>query len=58
MALRLKPETREAWQRKVAEFEQRAAEWRPVPRAEPAAEKPKSLSRFDIYHEAWVDSEL
>lgn len=58
MALRLKPETREAWARthhEVWRKYQAQLDWRPVPRSEPVAEPPKSLSRFDIYHEAWVD---
>lgn len=66
MALRLKPETREAWQKHLkargvygpVDTSAVNAPWRPVPRSEPVAEPPKSLSRFDIYHEAWVDSEL
>lgn len=58
MALRLTQETRDRWHRRNERLLQQienAADWRPVPRAEPAPEKPKSLSRFDIYHEAWVD---
>lgn len=54
MALRLKPETREAWQRKVAEFEQRAAEWRPVPRAEPIFE-PEPPEHTDMFIKGYVD---
>lgn len=64
MALRLKPETREAWARSHQEVWRKylaqidackGVDWRPVPRSEPVAEPPKSLSRFDIYHEGWVD---
>lgn len=55
MALRLKPETREAWKKRVAQYEQlRDAQWRPVPRAEPAPEP--SSNTFDIYCKTWVDT--
>ena len=56
MALRLKPETRAAWQKRIDAFEHRAAEWRPVPRAEPATEKVYDTHTFDIYCKTWVDT--
>jgi hypothetical protein len=53
MALRLKPETREAWKKRV-EAGMTKASWRPVPRAEPAPEP--SSNTFDIYCKTWVDT--
>ena len=60
MALRLKPETREAWrlrneeQRMRQEIERARHLWGPVPRAEPAPEP--SSNTFDIYCKTWVDT--
>lgn len=55
MALRLKPETREAWKKRV-EAGMTKASWRPVPRAEPAPEKEPPVNTFDIYSKTWVDT--
>ena len=68
MALRLKPETREAWKKYLDEhglyatgippIEQQfgAYQWRPVPRAEPAPEKVYDTHTYDIYRQTWVDT--
>ena len=63
MALRLKPETREAWRVRVAlahlrdhAVEHSATSWRPVPRAEPAPEKRYDTHTYDIYRQTWVDT--
>lgn len=55
MALRLTQQTQEAWQRHLAKRAQEEdAQWRPVPRAEPAPEP--SSNTFDIYSKTWVDT--
>jgi hypothetical protein len=60
MALRLKPETREAWKKYLDEHGLYATatieQWRPVPRAEPATEKVYDTHTYDIYAQTWVDT--
>lgn len=61
MALRLKPETREALrllneQTRAQRIEGVWESWRPVPRAEPAPEKVYDTHTFDIYAQTWVDT--
>lgn len=60
MALRLKPETREAWKRRLEAGMDTTwrpdTSWRPVPRAEPAPEKVYDTHTYDIYSKTWVDT--